>query len=86
MLTLICENRAAKKGNYARKGWPDTQISAYSVSKVGLCALTRIQQHHFEQEDDRREDIIVNSVHPGYVITDMTQHTGVLTIDQGSLY
>lgn len=27
----------------------------------------------------------MNSVHPGYVDTDMTSHTGPLTIDQGAV-
>lgn len=35
------------------------------VSKVGISALTRIQQRQFDQ--DTREDVTVNCVHPGYV-------------------
>ncbi len=30
------------------------------------------------------EDIIVNSVHPGYVDTDMTSHKGQFTIERGA--
>ena len=33
---------------------------------------------------DTREDLVVNSVHPGYVNTDMTSRKGVLTPDQGA--
>jgi len=51
------------------------------VSKVGLSALTRIQQRNFDQ--DPRSDIIVNSVHPGFVDTDMTNHVGGVPIEQG---
>ena len=54
----------------------------YKVSKIGLCALTRIQQRQFDQ--DPRRDIIVNSVHPGFVDTDMSNHEGDLTIEQGT--
>ncbi|XKL67721.1 hypothetical protein PGB90_003212 [Kerria lacca] len=72
--------QAAQNNNYIELGWPSR---AYSVSKVGVSALTRIQQREFSQ-DTNRPDIIVNSVHPGYVDTDMTSHKGVLTIEQGA--
>lgn len=42
------------------------------VSKVGVSALTRIQQRAFDA--DPREDLVVNCAHPGYVDTDMTSH------------
>ena len=44
--------------------------------------MTRIQQRQLSQ--DKRKDLIVNAVHPGYVITDMTSHKGELTIEQGN--
>jgi carbonyl reductase 1 len=53
------------------------------VSKVGVSALTFIQQRAFDA--DPREDLVVNAVHPGYVDTDMTSHMGPLTIEQGKL-
>ncbi|KAF9807968.1 hypothetical protein SFRURICE_017140 [Spodoptera frugiperda] len=53
--------------------------SSYVVSKVGVSALTNVQQRMLESRD-----IKVNSVHPGYVDTDMTSHRGPLTIDQGA--
>ena len=59
----------------------DVPMSDYEVSKVGVCALTRIQQRQFDH--DPRPDIIVNSVHPGYIETSMTKHTGELTIEEG---
>jgi len=52
------------------------------VSKVGVSALSFIQQREFDV--DPRKDIIVNSVHPGYVDTDMTSHKGPLTIEEGA--
>ena len=72
--------RAAKKGDHLQKGWPN---SCYVVSKVGVSALTIIQQR--ELDKDSREDLVVNCVHPGYVDTDMTSHTGNLTIEEGML-
>ncbi|XP_047036976.1 carbonyl reductase [NADPH] 1-like [Helicoverpa zea] len=66
---------AVKRGSYAEE-WGK---SSYVVSKVGVSALTNIQQRLV---NDR--DIKVNSVHPGYVDTDMTSHQGPLTIDEGA--
>ncbi|XP_045131876.1 carbonyl reductase [NADPH] 3-like [Portunus trituberculatus] len=69
----------AKDGTFRQKGWPG---STYVVSKVGVSALTRIQHRAFLS--DSREDIVVNSCHPGYVDTDMTSHKGPMTIEQGA--
>ncbi|XP_015590915.1 carbonyl reductase [NADPH] 1 [Cephus cinctus] len=60
---------SAKAGTHVEAGWPQ---SAYSVSKVGVSTLTRIHQKLFDK--DAREDLVVNSVHPGFVDTDMTSH------------
>jgi carbonyl reductase 1 len=56
--------------------------SAYSMSKVGLTALTGLQQKAFDK--DPREDIVVSALCPGYVDTDMSSHKGYLTPEQGS--
>ncbi|KOC65686.1 Carbonyl reductase [NADPH] 1, partial [Habropoda laboriosa] len=69
----------AKANTHLDKGWPS---SAYVVSKVGVSALARIHQRMFDS--DSRADLVVNSVHPGYVDTDMTSHKGPLTPDQGA--
>ncbi|KPJ14621.1 Carbonyl reductase [NADPH] 1 [Papilio machaon] len=66
----------AKQGIHSDK-WGN---SSYVVSKVGLTALTKIQQREL---NDR--DIKVNAVHPGYVDTDMTSHKGRLSIDEGAV-
>ena len=50
---------------------------------MGITALTRTQQRQFDQ--DSRQDIIVNSVHPGYVVTDMTKQTGTLSVEEGNM-
>jgi carbonyl reductase 1 len=73
--------RAAKAGTHFEQGWPN---SAYATSKVGVSALTVIQQRAFDA-DVSRPDIVINSVHPGYVDTDMTSHKGPLTIHEGKL-
>ncbi|XP_047113995.1 carbonyl reductase [NADPH] 1-like [Schistocerca piceifrons] len=70
---------AAKKGEHEKHGWRN---SAYGVSKVGVTALTFMQQKAFDA--DERPDIIVNAVHPGYVSTDMSNHKGPLTVEQGA--
>lgn len=72
--------RAAEEGKNAEEGWGK---SAYGLSKVGLSALTIIQQRIFENESNKR-NIQINSVHPGYVDTDMSSHKGPFTIEQGS--
>nr|CAD7426134.1 unnamed protein product [Timema monikensis] len=72
-------NVLAKKGEHTKYGWPD---NSYSVSKVAVSALTIIQQRAFDQ--DSREDLVVNSVHPGYVKTDMTSGGGYFTIERGA--
>lgn len=58
--------------------------SAYVVSKVGVSALTRVHQKMLDEETPSR-NIYVNSVHPGYVDTDMTSHKGPLTIEEGAV-
>ena len=69
----------AKEDRHIDEGWPS---SAYSVSKIGLSALTRIQQQEFNKNPDA--GVVVNHAHPGWVGTDMTKHKGPLSIDEGS--
>jgi len=68
----------AKSGKHAEEGWGN---STYVVSKVGVSALSFLQQKAFDAEN---KEIIVNAVHPGYVSTDMTSYKGHLTIEQGA--
>ncbi|ELU07570.1 hypothetical protein CAPTEDRAFT_31118, partial [Capitella teleta] len=60
-------------------GWPS---SAYGTSKLGLCMLSSIIQKHFDA-DSTRSDIIINACCPGHVDTQMTDHMGSKTIDEG---
>lgn len=69
----------AKTNTHLENGWSN---SAYVASKVGVSALARIHQRMFDS--DARQDLVINSVHPGYVDTDMTSHKGPLTPDQGA--
>lgn len=69
---------AAKKGTHAER-WGK---SAYAVSKVGVSALTRIQQRELSGED--KEGVLVNHVNPGWVSTDMSSHKGQFTVEQGA--
>jgi len=70
---------AAKNGSHTDLGW---QNSAYGVSKVGLSALSRVQQKELDA-DTTREDMILNHCHPGYVDTDMTSHKGIFSPEKG---
>lgn len=58
------------------KGWP-TVSPAYRVSKVALNAYTRILAKKYPS-------FCINAVCPGYVKTDLTYHTGHLTVDEGA--
>ena len=55
--------------------------SAYSLSKVLLTALTRVQAKLIKSDP---RNILINCCCPGYVDTDMSSHKGPLTIDEGA--
>ncbi|CAL4968740.1 unnamed protein product [Urochloa decumbens] len=57
------------------RGWPK-YFSAYKVAKATLNAYTRILARE-------HPELHVNCVHPGYVKTDMTIHSGLLTPEEG---
>ncbi|XP_076897640.1 salutaridine reductase-like [Bidens hawaiensis] len=65
-----------KSNKLSENGWPFL-LSAYSVSKASVNAYTRLLAKKFKH-------ILVNSVHPGYVKTDITGHTGHLTTEEGA--
>ncbi|KAK4885654.1 hypothetical protein RN001_001925 [Aquatica leii] len=72
--------RDAKDNKHVEKGWGN---SMYVVSKVAVSALTVIQQKEFDK-DPKKRNISANSVHPGYVATDMSSYKGPLTIEEGA--
>ncbi|XP_071739028.1 (+)-neomenthol dehydrogenase-like [Rutidosis leptorrhynchoides] len=65
------------KGNkLSENGWPLT-FTAYKISKAAVNGYTRLLARKFH-------NILFNSVHPGYVITDIASHTGFLTAEEGA--
>ncbi|CAI9274380.1 unnamed protein product [Lactuca saligna] len=68
--------RDFKAGKLQENGWPLT-VAAYKVSKAVLNAYTRLMARKFQ-------NILVNCVHPGYCVTDMTSNTGVSTAEEGA--
>jgi carbonyl reductase 1 len=69
----------AQTGSHQQQGYSN---SAYGMSKIGVTALTKIQQRNFDKSD--KPDIVVNACCPGYVNTDMTSHKGHLEPQQGA--
>ncbi|KAK7274527.1 hypothetical protein RIF29_15620 [Crotalaria pallida] len=58
------------------KGWPNV-LPGYKVSKVALNSYTRILSKKYPS-------FCINAVCPGYVKTDLNNHTGHLTVDEGA--
>ncbi|KAK1407436.1 hypothetical protein QVD17_39052 [Tagetes erecta] len=73
---IQCFLRDFKAAKLQENGWPMT-CSAYKVSKATLNAYTRLMARKFQ-------NILINAVHPGYVVTNMTSHTGILTAEEGA--
>ena len=61
---------ATEKGKHGELGWPG---STYMVSKVGLSALTRLQQRDMDAKK-KLSDVAINHIHPGYVDTGTQVH------------
>ena len=45
-------------------------MASYFVSKIGVSALTKV----LARTIGNTNTVVVNHVHPGYVLTDMTRH------------
>ncbi|CAL5015765.1 unnamed protein product [Urochloa decumbens] len=65
-----------KAGKLEAHGWP-VHCTAYKVSKVTMNAYSRILAR-------RHPELRINCAHPGYVNTDMTIHSGLLTPEEGA--
>ncbi|CAN6268661.1 unnamed protein product [Urochloa humidicola] len=65
-----------KAGELEAHGWP-MDFSAYKVSKVTMNSYSRILAR-------RHPELRINCAHPGYVNTDMTIHSGLLTPEEGA--
>lgn len=70
---------SVKNGNLKREDFVQMSMLAYIISKISLCALTRIQQKQVGR------GISLNSLHPGFVQTDMTKQTGLLTLEESGI-
>ncbi|KAI3749745.1 hypothetical protein L2E82_20361 [Cichorium intybus] len=68
--------RDLKSGKLEENGWPLT-VSAYKVSKAAINAYTRLLAEEYP-------NMLINCVHPGYVITDMSVQTGFITPEEGA--
>ncbi|KAI3727595.1 hypothetical protein L6452_16213 [Arctium lappa] len=65
-----------KAAKLQENGWPVT-ASAYKLSKATLNAYTRLMARKFP-------NMLVNCVHPGYCVTDITSNTGFNTAEEGA--
>lgn len=71
---------AVKNGTFNKSDFADDgTIAAYRVAKVGVSALSIIQQRELDARN-----IAVNSMHPGLVRTDMTKGVGFYDADQAA--
>uniref|UniRef100_A0ACD5UD73 Uncharacterized protein n=1 Tax=Avena sativa TaxID=4498 RepID=A0ACD5UD73_AVESA len=67
-----------KDGNLKSHGWPaDPEYIAYKVSKALINGYSRVMAKNFPA-------LRINSVHPGYCITDINYDTGELTAEEGA--
>lgn len=69
---------SVKNGTIKEEDFGEMPLVAYKVSKVAVSALTRLQQREVSR------GISLNSLHPGFVKTDMTKTAGYLTIEEAS--
>lgn len=70
--------KAAKENKLIEEGFPKF---AYGMSKLAVNVMTAIQQRDVDKKD---EDILINACSPGFVATEMTQHKGHLTVEEGA--
>ncbi|XP_031398010.1 (+)-neomenthol dehydrogenase-like isoform X1 [Punica granatum] len=64
-----------KEGSWASKGWPSF-MSAYTISKAGLNAYTRVVAKKYAE-------FCINCVCPGFVKTDINVNTGFSPVEEG---
>ncbi|XP_031477544.1 short-chain dehydrogenase/reductase 2b-like [Nymphaea colorata] len=74
VLNLFLEDLKSEKG---MEKWP-LKLPAYSTSKAALNAYTRLSASKL------KAIACVNSVHPGFVRTDITESTGYLSAPEGA--
>ncbi|EFN69173.1 Carbonyl reductase [NADPH] 1, partial [Camponotus floridanus] len=64
---------------------PHARVVHVFSSAGRLCNITGAGIHQSMFNVDSRKDITVNAVHPGHVDTDMINHKGPLTPDEGAV-
>lgn len=69
---------SVKNNTLNEADFEETPLLAYRISKVALCAVTRLQQKELGR------GISINSLHPGFVKTNMTNNAGDLTMEESS--
>ncbi|MCL7024109.1 hypothetical protein MKW94_002727 [Papaver nudicaule] len=65
-----------KQGMLEEMGWC-LMLPAYSISKAALNAYARVVAKRYP-------NMFINSVHPGYVNTDINWHTGTMSVEDGA--
>ncbi|CAL5069059.1 unnamed protein product [Urochloa decumbens] len=75
--TFLKDFEAGKPALDAR-GWPG-ELASYKVAKAALNAYSRIIAR-------RHPGLRINCAHPGYVKTDMTRNSGLLTPEEGATH
>jgi len=65
-----------ESGRVEASGWPSA-FAAYKVAKAAVNAYSRILAR-------RHPELRVNCAHPGYVRTELTLHSGLLTPEEGA--
>ncbi|CAL9007084.1 unnamed protein product [Prunus brigantina] len=76
MLWLVGFWKTFKQSSLDSKSWPPI-FPPYSVSKAAVNAYTRILANKYPS-------FCINAVSPGFVKTDLSFNTGILTIDEGA--
>ncbi|XP_057352726.1 carbonyl reductase [NADPH] 1-like isoform X2 [Manis pentadactyla] len=72
-----------KNGVHLKEGWPSMKLVPYSVSKVGLTVLSRIQARKLS-EQRKGDKILLNSCCPGWVRTDMGGPEALKSPEEGA--
>ncbi|GFS22037.1 carbonyl reductase [NADPH] 1 [Elysia marginata] len=71
--------KAAKQNKHLEEGFSGF---SYGMAKLAMNVMTAIHQR--EVDENGGEDILINACAPGFVATDLTQHKGHLTVEEGA--
>ncbi|KAK7880113.1 hypothetical protein WMY93_033215 [Mugilogobius chulae] len=76
--------QSAQTGQTLEHGWPQLMHGVYGVSKTGMTTLSMIVARRTSKERPH-DNILVNACCPGWVHTDLNDHTGPKTPDEGAV-